>query len=325
LEVAQLQRCRLALDNLSRFRLQLLYCIPVSLFFVPVVYAALNFGFAGSIATVLWIIILTTPNWVFFHHGIERFGVIFQLTILVAVADFLGHRVDRELTARHQAETASSTLKTYAAHIVRAQEEERARIARELHDQTIQALALICRNVASIIERYSPLPDVAVKKLRQIQEMAEQAVKDVREFVIALRPSILDDLGVVTSIHRLLIDFAERTGVEGQFKLEGQDNRLPRDAEIGIFRIAQEALRNAELHSKANKVMITIRLTANEVNLDIYDDGIGFRVPPNLSSFSTRGRLGLLGMHERTETLGGNLEVRSNHQQGTRIIVSIPI
>jgi signal transduction histidine kinase len=305
--------------------LGVLYFLPVSLFFVPVVYAALYFGFIGSIATVAWAIVITIPNWVFWHEGLERIGVIFQMCLLVTVAVFAGKRVDEEVKARHQAEEASHLLKTYAGHIVHAQEEERQRIARELHDQTIQTLSSISQRLAGMKDgTFLPSTEMA-KGVREVQEMAEQASKELRTFTRSIRPPVLDDLGMVPAVRRLLMESTERTGMKGIFKLVGEEQRLPQDIETGIFRISQEAIWNIERHSKATEVIVTITLTRAEARLDISDNGIGFTTSPALSSLYTSGKLGLLGMHERAELISGKFDIKTVPNEGTRISVSVPI
>ncbi len=425
--------------------LGMLYFVPISLFFVPVVYAALNFGFAGSIVTALWAVIITIPNWVFWHDGLERWGVMFQMAIVVAMALSVGQRVDRETGARRRAEAAGAALrasemksrglfesssiailvldtngaildanpaagalfskapetlktmavadlvgteseqkllasqknkwqetfltlglkdgsevyleptktqvsdsqgnitiqvllrdvtqerhrqaglKAYAAFVLRGQEEERQRMARELHDETIQTLALLCRRLDSVVSTSDSLPATVVEELREARKTAEEIVKDLRDFARALRPPILDDLGIVPSIRRLVLDFTERSGMKGQLKAVGEERRLPRDTEIGLFRIAQEALWNVERHSRATEMVVTVTFTGHEARLNIRDNGIGFNVPPVLGAFSASSQLGLLGMQERTELLGGKLTIESSPGKGTTVIASIPI
>lgn len=299
-------------------RLGMLYFVPASLFFVPVVYAALNFGSHGSISTAFWVVIITIPNWVFWHHGLERWGVIFQMFVLVSVALFVGHRVDREREARKRAQA-------YAAHIVRGQEEERQRIARDLHDDTIQSLILVCRQLDSVKDISTDLSSQASNSLQTARSNVEQIVTGLRNFARALRPPILDDLGIVASIRRMLMEFKERTKIDGQFKVVGGKCRLSPDIEVGMFRIAQEALWNVERHSKANRVIVTVELTDNQAVLDVMDNGIGFIVPTNMDQFAANGKLGFIGMRERVELLGGKLEVYSIPGKGTRITASIPL
>ncbi len=421
------------------------YFIPTSLFLVPVVYAALTFGFAGALATALLATVITIPNFVFWHQGLERFGVMFQMLIVIAVAYFLGRRVDRERSAWQRAEATATALKAsnvkyqgllesspiailvidpvgavleanpaasilfgrnkttlesmrladlvgtvsaqkllsasqngeqldslafklkdgpelylepmlteaadgqgnfviqvllrdvteehqrraglraYAAHVIRAQEEERQRIARELHDETIQALVLLCRRLDSVEGDSESLPPSQIDSLREAKIIAEEVAKGLRDFTKALRPPILDDLGIIPSIRRLLTDFAKRTRVEGKLKVVGEDRRLPADAELGVFRIAQEALWNAEHHAGATRVDVTITFAEYRVGLDVVDNGAGFSIPTDSSDFTASGHLGLISMQERAELLGGKLEISSSPGNGTRVTVSVPI
>jgi len=215
-------------------------------------------------------------------------------------------------------------LKAYAAHIVQAQEDERQHIARELHDETIQNLALLCRQLDNIGSTSNALPSSTVNELGKARKIAENVVGELRNFTRALRPPILDDLGVVPSIRRLLLDFMERTKIIGELHVTGNEKRLTRDLEVGMFRIAQEALWNVERHAKASSVTVIIAFDDNAVKLSIIDNGAGFRVPPVVEDLSTIGKLGLLGMKERTELLGGKLEILSTAGKGTTIAVSIP-
>lgn len=310
----------------------LLYFVPISLFVVPVVYAAVNFGSSGSIATALWITVINTPNWSLFHHGSERVGVIFQLLILMVVAVFLGRWVDKERSARQQLETAGAQLKAsetklraYAAYMIHAQEVERQRIARELHDETVQQLVLLCRQLDRVEEFRRTLPSPEAAGLGEARRTAEEVVKWLRDFAKDLRPSILDELGVVASIRRLLVDFKERTGIECQLKVVGEDQWLPPDRELGLFRIAQEALRNVERHAEATQVSVAITFAKHEAILDVADNGVGFIVPPVPGDFTASGQLGLIGMQERAKLLNGKLEIQSSPGNGTRVTASIPI
>ncbi len=124
------------------------------------------------------------------------------------------------------------------------------------------------------------LPSSVAEDLGKSQDMAEKAVKELRNFTRTLRPPILDDLGLVASIRRLILDFTDRTGVKGQFKIVGEEYRLPKDVEVSLFRIAQEALWNIEHHSQASNASVVITFDKEATILNISDDGIGFTVLP---------------------------------------------
>jgi signal transduction histidine kinase len=247
------------------------------------------------------------------------------MSLLVAVAVFSGRRVDRETAARYQAEYAGKVLKTYAAHVMQAQEDERKKIAHELHDQTIQTLSLIARRLAGMKDRNSLLSSEMNEGVRDAHEMTEKAVKELRDFTRSIRPPILDDLGMVPAIRRSLIESTERTGMKGSFKLVGAERRLPQDIEVSMFRIAQEAIWNTERHSKATEIIITITQSSDEARIDISDNGIGFDVPPVPSSFYADGKLGLLGIEERAVLIGGKLKIKAIPNKGAMISISIPL
>jgi signal transduction histidine kinase len=304
---------------------EVLYFLPIALFFIPVVYAAWYFGSVGSISTAILTVIITIPNWVFWHHGLERLGVIFQLFILLVAAAIIGNRVDRETEARHQIEDSHKALRIYADHVVQAQEEERQRIAHELHDQTIQMLTLLTQRLDGIKDRNMPLPSEVSEELMKVREMSEQVSKELREFIRNIHPPILDDLGVIPAIRRLLLESTERMGINSDFRPMGEEKRLSPRIEVGIFRITQAALWNIERHAQATEVSMAISLTRDEAKLDISDNGIGFEVPPIVSSLYASGKFGILGMHERAESIGGKLEVQSIPHKGTTISLSVPI
>lgn len=427
--------------------------VPISLFFVPIVYAALNFGFVGSVATALWCTVLTIPNFILFHHGLERLGELFQLAIINAIAVFVGQRVDRETRARACLEATGAALQAsemeyrglfekylglfesspaailllhpgglvleanpaaaglfarhsesmkglalrqllgsrnavklaglwgkepstpttfqlqtkgggevylhptvtrfrsssggaliqlllhdvtgeqrrqaglqaYAAHIIRAQEDERKRLAQEVHDESIQELILLCRELDSLEGSCQGWSPAAVADLRQARSRAERLVAGLRDLIKSIRPGVLEDLGLVASIDKLLGDLEERNGLATRLTVEGEERRLPADAELNLFRIVQEALRNVERHAQAGEVSVGLTFGRRAVSLEVRDDGKGFTAldPPEASDAGNH--LGLLGMQERAQMLGGTVEVVSAAGSGTQVSVSVPI
>ena len=207
--------------------------------------------------------------------------------------------------------------------MLRAQEEERKRIAQELHDETVQSLVLLCRQLDTVDDTAGALPSTVTDTLQQSRAIAEEAVERLRDFARTLRPPTLDDLGLVTSIRRLLDDLTERTKANGKLTVQGKERRLPPDTELGLFRIAQEAIRNVERHALATEVTMTLDFAVGEVRLEVHDNGVGFTPPAATANFATSGQLGLLGMQERAQLLGGRLKINSSPGKGTRISVSI--
>jgi signal transduction histidine kinase len=216
-------------------------------------------------------------------------------------------------------------LKAYTAYVVRAQEEERQRMARELHDDTIQSLLLLCRRLDGLQGVGESPPTSTFDRLQEAREIAEEVVTGLRDFTKTLRPPILDDLGMVTSVRRLLTDLTERTKIKSQLRVAGEDRRLPPDTELGIFRIAQEALRNTERHAEATRIAVTLTFTKDEVRLEVIDNGVGFSRASVSNDFTASGHLGLISMQERAELLGGRLKIKSSPGNGTRVNASVPV
>lgn len=292
--------------------------LPASLFWMPVIYAALTFGFAGSFATALLVLVASVPNFIFWHVGTARLWEISEVSIMVTTALIVGYLVD-------QKRIAYQTAKLYANHALRAQEQERQQISRDLHDGTIQSLVVVCQQIDSIRYFSTALPSSLNEELLAIRHSVAQIVDGLRDFTKALRPPILDDLGLEASIRQLLTNLTERTGINAELEVVGEERQLPAEKETGMFRIAQEALRNVERHAKATKVTATITLTNTEAVLDILDNGVGFVVPRSRNDFASAGKLGLLTMVERAELLGGRLKIESRPVRGTRVIASVPL
>jgi signal transduction histidine kinase len=213
-------------------------------------------------------------------------------------------------------------MQTYAAFVLQGQEDERRRIAQELHDEPVQAVIHLCRQLDLVLTT-DGLPDQVVVRLHKTRTYAEDAVADLRELAKGLRPPSLDDLGLATAVRRMAADFETRTGCATRFHIAGRERRLRPEVELGLFRILQEALHNVERHAAARHVYLAILFGDEQVCAGLYDDGIGMTQPA--SADDTRMGLGLLGMRERTEVLGGCLTIRSQPGQGTFVRVTIPM
>ena len=215
-------------------------------------------------------------------------------------------------------------LESYAAHILRAQEAERKRIAQELHDDTIQALLLLCRKLDDSNVPRSRRKLATSDVLQEAHAYAESIVASVRSFARGLRPPTLEDLRLSAAIDRLVTELSARSAAECEFLVAGEDKRLSADAELGLFRIAQEALHNVEHHSSASRATVNLSITDDKAELLVEDNGKGFTMPERLDDLAKQQKLGILGMHERARMLGGSLVVRSTPDVGTRISAAIP-
>jgi len=227
----------------------------VALFLIPIVYAALNFGITGSLATAVWVTVITVPDFFFIDANEHHFSDLIQIAIVDAVAIFVGYRVEREQLARLRAEAAGAAhraaeerIRLYAGRILRAQEDERRRLAQELHDQPLQDLIHILR----LLDGGSA---------EDARKVAAEVVSELRQISRGLRPPTLDDLGVVAALRKLAADFQARTEISASFRVDGGVRRLAPEVELGLFRIAQEALNNVARHSRAGKVAVRMGFT----------------------------------------------------------------
>jgi PAS domain S-box-containing protein len=404
--------------------------LPVSLYLLPVVYAALSFGMRGAAPTAVWAFVLTIPNIALWHAGPGALGELWQAGLVLGVGFFVGNRVDRERNARRDAElrererrasdaryrglfdvaadailvldqrglivdantaavqllgrtredlhgasledlvpgvrlavgasrrqgdalsVAASTrgtavaplaidgtagrtwvepvavafhdadgqprvlaqlrnvtpaierqqlLQSFARRTVAAREEERRRVARDLHDGPLQSLILVWR---SLDEVEGSIPDEAGDAIRAARRRAEDVADELRRFSRDLRPSILDDLGLAAALKAETLSFGGRDGVEATFTSTGIPERLATEVELTLLRICQEALRNVERHACATRVAVALERRPGGYRMSIGDNGVGLGVLPPSNELVAAGRLGVVGMQERARLIG---------------------
>jgi signal transduction histidine kinase len=215
-------------------------------------------------------------------------------------------------------------LRHYAQKVGQAQEAERKRVARELHDETLQALVVIARKLDDMGAGVSQTDASAFANADAIRKEVRQVIDGVRRFSQELRPSILDDLGLVPALKWLCSDLTAKHGIQVETDLTDTAFRIKPEMELMLFRIAQEALTNVRKHSQATSVKVDLTLDEDSIRLVIRDNGRGFAVPVRLESLTETGRLGLVGMLERVQLLGGSLVVDSTPEAGTSVSVQVP-
>lgn len=408
----------------------------LALFLLPVVYAALNFGLAGSMATAVWVSVLSLPSVPQAGSAERGSSIVVEVVLFLAISAFVGDRFEREIILRREAEAARGAMRlsearlrslfqnspaatllvgsegavreanpaaaalfgrgrtdlvgapladlvglepataigsgappvielaagdgrrrflrpvvsrqpgaggsafqvvfldvseerrrlgikdAYAAYVVKAQEEERARIAQELHDEPLQTVVHLYR----LLDRLSAAAPGSGEDLRrgldQARGVAEGIAEELRRLARGLRPASLEDLGLVAATQRLVQDVCGRGTLHAELHVHGEPRRLDPLLELGLFRIAQEGLRNAERHAGAFRVDVVLRFDAQAVELAVEDDGRG--LPPSAAADGELRGLGLVGMGERAALLGGRLEIDSRPLRGTRLRVVIP-
>lgn len=426
------------LETVGRMQLPLaLYLVPSSLFFVPVVYAALKFGARGAVPTALWSVVLTIPNLVFLHQGLDRIGVLWQSTILMAIGAFVGVAVDHERDARAEVEARETArqaserryralydraveavlvvdddwrveeanaaasrlleqdpasmrgrdleevvgpqlaadlragsadadprpvpsrsgspiwvqamgaaplsgegegggsqlmlhdvtlqferqrgLEAWARHAIAAREEERRRIGRELHDGPLQSLVLLLRKLDSIARE-----GVRGEVLVEAEEIINETAAELRRLSRALRPPILDDLGLVAAVRSEANGLARRSAIATTCEVIGDQHPLAEETELLILRITQESLHNVERHSGATSVAITLSFEPGRARLVVADDGRGIGSVPSVPSLMGQGKLGIVGMFERVRLMHGTIGLSDRPGGGTTVTVEVP-
>ncbi len=210
-----------------------------------------------------------------------------------------------------------------ANQIITAQEQERKRIARELHDETSQVLTSLLISLAVLEE--SVTTDEAHQRITETRALAHQTLRAIRNLSIDLRPSALDDLGLLPALRWYVKEYQHKFPIEVNFQPTGFKKRLPPEMETALYRIIQESLTNIAKHSQAHAVTITLREDTDAVYATISDDGKGFDLE-ELQRTQDRDRgLGLIGMHERAHLLDGTLSIESAPGKGTTIQFRIPL
>ncbi len=221
-----------------------------------------------------------------------------------------------------------------ASQIITAQEQERKRIARELHDETSQVLTSLLISLA-VLEESITTPE-ARDRIADTRALAHKTLRAIRNLSIDLRPSALDDLGLLPALRWYIKEYQQKCSIEVEFQATDFKERLPAEIETALYRIVQESLTNTARHANARKVYITLKEEVNAVYATISDDGCGFDIQAlqktsvqergsGLESGSGLGRgLGLIGMQERAILLDGSLEITSHPGQGTKVEVRIP-
>ncbi len=213
-------------------------------------------------------------------------------------------------------------LHDYIGAITSAQEEERLRVARELHDDTIQELIALKQRVQLA---QSSVTDPAVAGLLgDLESLAEGTIEDVRRLTRALRPIYLEDLGLVAALEMLARESSPAGGVQVEFNRLGQERRISQESELALYRIAQEALNNVARHARADRASLDIEFGEADIRLEVSDNGIGFRLPKSLTDLAPNGHFGLLGMRERADLIGALLRIESQPGRGTRLTVNLP-
>ncbi|MBM4446863.1 MAG: PAS domain S-box protein [Chloroflexi bacterium] len=220
-----------------------------------------------------------------------------------------------------QEKRMQESLRFYLGQITMAQEEERKRIARELHDETIQSLVVLARQLDDIASSDKGLSEYKRILLEILRGQINNIMADVRRLSQDLRPPALDRLGLVPALEWLASDVGKRSGINVKFSIHGVSRRFSSEVELVLFRVAQEALRNALRHAQATSAVVAVEFGDGKIRITVKDNGKGFDLPETTGDLVKQGRLGLAGMQERIQLVGGSLRIKSRSGKGTAVVI----
>ncbi len=251
--------------------------------------------------------------------------------VLIRVTSSLVHSDGRPVGFQHVARDITEEkrmqedMQFYIRAATRAQEEERKRIARELHDETAQRLVALSHQLDNFAHNSGDLSEQQITVLQKLREQVRETLQGVRNFSRDLRPSVLDDLGLLPALEWLTDNLREQYRIKAELKVIGEKRRFTPEVELSLFRIVQEALNNVRRHAQASTVEVVIEFDPNKTIASVRDNGKGFNLPKSMGELPRTGRLGLAGIEERVRLLRGVLGIQSEPDKGTTITVEVPI
>lgn len=296
-------------------------------FIIPFLYASVVFWWRGSLivwalsaAAILPRLIYYSPHWESLLRNIA-FSFVPLTIVIIITLELRWRERQREIMVEREKERH-----IYTAQIFKAQEDERRRIAQELHDGTTQELLVIANHAQALV---SDMTSMNTKGTRRKAECIRDAVlrlsEDVRRLSLDLRPSVLDDIGLVPALRWL----ADRLNLESEINtkvvVRGLARKLRPEVEVTIFRIIQEALSNVRRHSGATEAVVTLKFEPEFIKMTIQDNGTGFALKDLVGNLTAEGKLGIIGMEQRAKLLNGTLDVQSQPGKGTLISINAMI
>lgn len=218
---------------------------------------------------------------------------------------------------------SQQSLRSYLGAVTTGQEEERHRLARDLHDDTIQSLIALNQRIQ--LAQLGAEDEESAAQLAEMQQMAAQTITDLRRLTRDLRPIYLEDLGLVTALDMLARDASQSLGIPVTVRTSGEERRLAPQVELALYRMSQEGLSNVARHAQARSAALRLDFGEEAIILTVEDDGRGFAVPESLAQMTMTGHYGLLGIQERAELIGAQMHIESETGEGTCLTITLPV
>jgi two-component system sensor histidine kinase DegS len=252
------------------------------------------------------------------RQGLQRYQ-----TLLDRVTEVLG-KFDPLASGSAREELGTMPGQSMVVRVIEAQETEKQRLARRIHDGPAQLLTNVILQAEICQRLLDSDPDRAREELENLKSEVHKTFQRTRTFIADLRPMMLDDLGLVPALRRYVETWSEEKGIQADFTASGGEQRLPLYAEVTIFRVVQEALENAGKHANPSRVQVSLRLDGQTAHVLVEDDGSGFDVQEALAAAGERRTIGLALIQDRAQMLGGTLDIESATGRGTRLLLEIP-
>jgi len=298
-----------------------------SLFIIPFLYASLVFWWRGSL--IVWSLSMAAilPRMIYysFTFGALVRNIAFAFVPLATVA-----AVTLELQWRDRQRQVSvereKERQLYMSQIFKAQEDERRRIAQELHDDTMQELLVIANRAQTLVSGDGNETTLEMRERAEwIRDAILQVLENIRRLSLDLRPSMLDNIGLLPAL-RWLVDRLNQEGeIDTKVVVHGVRKKLRPETEVTIFRIVQEALNNVRRHSKATKAMVTLKFNSESLEIMVQDNGEGFPLNETIRNLTSEGKLGLIGMQQRAQLINSTFNIYSRPGEGTLVSIKIPV
>lgn len=302
------------------------YDIVGSLFLIPFLYASLVFWWRGSFIALSLSAATITPILMYYSPNLESLlrnvaFLFFPLAIVIIITLELNWREKQnQIMAEREQER-----QIYMSEIFQAQEDERRRIAQELHDDTTQELLVVANHAHTLVSNWpSQNKDGMKEEAKWIRDAILQVSENVRRLSLDLRPSILDNLGLVAAVRWLADRLIQESEIDTRVVVKGAVRKLRTEDEVIIFRIIQEALNNIRRHSQATEAVITLKFAPEEsLRITMRDNGNGFSLSEMFGNLTAEGKLGIIGMQQRAKFLKGTFDVQSQPGSGTLVSIEI--
>lgn len=294
------------------------------LMLAPILYAAITLGWKRSSMVGVALLVAIVPYICSFSYSARTLFESFSLLVIppafVIAVEMLIISISNERKARatRRRERAEVMRQTFSI-----QENERLRISQDLHDSVAQTLLVNASTAHNMLEGKKRDQEALRKALEAIKQNSLSMVTEIRCICQDLRPSVLDNLGLVSSIKWLVDDLSEQTGMDVELTISGDAQGLTQDESVAVFRMVQEALNNIKKHSDANHVSVDITSSQIGLSIVVKDDGHGFELPENVHRYGLSGKLGILGMHERAQSIGASLRIDSAVGRGTKVAIQV--